>query len=87
MTPFALTYSFHVVPHIGHLYSTVIADILARWEMIRNPFRQVLYTTGTDEHGLKIQQAAKEAGISPLELCDSTSQRFKVCDLDLNHNY
>lgn len=68
----------YIVPHIGHLYSTIIADILVRWETMRNPFRRVLYTTGTDEHGLKIQQAAKNAGKSPLELCDSMSQRFRV---------
>lgn len=69
----------YAVPHIGHLYSTVIADIFARWERMRNPFRQILYTTGTDEHGLKVQRAAKDAGMSPLELCDTLSQSFKVC--------
>lgn len=67
----------NAAPHIGHLYSTVIADILARWQQIRNPTRPALYTTGTDEHGLKIQQAAKARGQSPRELCDSTSQFFR----------
>lgn len=67
-----------IVPHIGHLYSMVVADILARWEFLRNPFRDILYTTGTDEHGLKIQQAAKSQQMLPSELSDVTSQRFKV---------
>ncbi|PVG02304.1 hypothetical protein CPB86DRAFT_726266 [Serendipita vermifera] len=67
----------NAAPHIGHLYSMVIADILARWEIMKNPFRDVYYTTGTDEHGLKIQQAAKLEGIPPLQLADYTSERFR----------
>lgn len=67
-----------IAPHIGHLYSTVVADIFARWERFRNPRRPVRYTTGTDEHGLKIQQAASNKALQLLELCDSTSGRFRV---------
>ncbi|KAG8763948.1 methionyl-tRNA synthetase [Ceratobasidium sp. 423] len=65
-------------PHIGHLYSMVIADILARYSRLRHPLRKVVFSTGTDEHGLKIQQAARNKGLSPEELCDRLSSRFKV---------
>ncbi|KDN49077.1 hypothetical protein RSAG8_02430, partial [Rhizoctonia solani AG-8 WAC10335] len=69
-------------PHIGHLYSMVLADILARYSRLRHPLRQVVFSTGTDEHGLKIQQAAKDRGVSPQELCDQLSSKFKVRELD-----
>ncbi|KAG8808098.1 methionyl-tRNA synthetase [Serendipita sp. 399] len=77
----------NAAPHIGHLYSIVIADIFARWEKMRNPSRTVLYTTGTDEHGLKIQQAAKAQGLSPLQLSDLTSQRFRNLVKDAGLDY
>lgn len=67
-----------IAPHIGHLYSIVVADIFARWERFRNPHRAVRYTTGTDEHGLKIQQVASGKALEPLYLCDSTSACFRV---------
>eukprot|EP01119_Soliformovum_irregulare_P018736 TRINITY_DN5799_c0_g2_i1.p1 TRINITY_DN5799_c0_g2~~TRINITY_DN5799_c0_g2_i1.p1 ORF type:complete len:391 (-),score=71.39 TRINITY_DN5799_c0_g2_i1:920-2092(-) len=62
-------------PHIGHLYSALIADCLARWNRIKG--NDVLLTTGTDEHGMKIQQAAEKAGISPQEFCDNYSAEFQ----------
>ncbi|CAE6406518.1 unnamed protein product [Rhizoctonia solani] len=65
-------------PHIGHLYSMVLADILARYSRLRHPLRRVVFSTGTDEHGLKIQQAAKDKGVSPQELCDRLSSKFKI---------
>ncbi|CAE6428683.1 unnamed protein product [Rhizoctonia solani] len=65
-------------PHIGHLYSMVLADILARYSRLRHPLRQVVFSTGTDEHGLKIQQAAKDREVSPQELCDQLSSKFKM---------
>lgn len=68
-------------PHIGHLYSLIVADIFARWQRLRNPSCDVLYTTGTDEHGLKIQQAAQAQRLLPKELCDLTSRRFQVITL------
>ncbi|KAG9053155.1 methionyl-tRNA synthetase [Serendipita sp. 407] len=77
----------NAAPHIGHLYSTVVADIFARWAKMRNPSRPILYTTGTDEHGLKIQQAAKSQGMSPLKLSDMTSQRFRDLAKDANLEY
>ncbi|KAG8714025.1 methionyl-tRNA synthetase [Ceratobasidium sp. 395] len=65
-------------PHIGHLYSMVVADILARYSRLRHPLRRVAFSTGTDEHGLKIQQAAKENKMAPSDFCDMLSERFKV---------
>ncbi|KAG0255502.1 methionyl-tRNA synthetase, partial [Actinomortierella ambigua] len=63
------------VPHIGHLHSAVLADTLKRFHEMKG--RKVMLSTGTDEHGLKIQQAASAAGVSEIELCNNVSQRFK----------
>jgi methionyl-tRNA synthetase len=65
-------------PHIGHLHSIVLTDVLARFARLRNPDREVVYTTGTDEHGLKIQQAAKAQNVGEEEFCARVSERFKV---------
>lgn len=62
-------------PHIGHLYTTVYADTYSRWHRSRGS--EVLFTTGMDEHGLKIQQQSALLGISPQEFCDKTASRFK----------
>ncbi len=62
-------------PHIGHAYTTVHADVLARWRRLHGD--DVLFLTGTDEHGLKIQRAAEERGISPQEQTDLTSARYR----------
>ncbi|KAL5523837.1 hypothetical protein ACEPAG_8010 [Sanghuangporus baumii] len=66
------------VPHIGHLYSLVIADIFARHARISVPAssRLVNFITGTDEHGLKIQKAAQERRMEPQEFCDRLCQAF-----------
>jgi methionyl-tRNA synthetase len=62
-------------PHLGHTYTTVIGDALARWHRLRGD--EVMYLTGTDEHGLKMQRAAQERGITPQELADQTSIRYR----------
>lgn len=62
----------------------VLADILARYSRLRHPLRQVAFSTGTDEHGLKIQQAAKENYLSPPELCDRLSSKFKAYHRNLS---
>ncbi|KAG1742256.1 tRNA synthetases class I (M)-domain-containing protein [Suillus paluster] len=67
----------NAVPHIGHLYSLVTADIFARFARISEPNRPVHFLTGTDEHGLKIQKAAKDRGIEPSSLCDTLSEQFR----------
>jgi methionyl-tRNA synthetase len=69
-------YYVNDAPHIGHAYTTVIADALARWHRLLGD--NTFFLTGTDEHGLKIQRAAEANGISPKEMADRTSERF--CD-------
>ncbi|GHJ88770.1 hypothetical protein NliqN6_5172 [Naganishia liquefaciens] len=64
-------------PHIGHLHSLLLADTLARYARLRRPDTPVRFATGTDEHGLKIQQAAERAGVQPGEFCDEISRRFR----------
>ncbi len=68
-------YYVNDAPHIGHAYTTVHADVLARWRRLHGD--DVLFLTGTDEHGLKIQRAAEERGVSPQEWADTTSARFR----------
>jgi methionyl-tRNA synthetase len=68
-------YYVNDVPHIGHAYTTVIADALARWHRLLGD--DVFFLTGTDEHGLKVQRAAADNGLSPKEHADRTSERFK----------
>ncbi|KAI0355421.1 hypothetical protein OH77DRAFT_1454710 [Trametes cingulata] len=67
----------NAAPHIGHLHSLVVADIFARHAKLVNPDRPVRFVTGTDEHGLKIQNAAKAKGMEPLEFCDELSVHFR----------
>ena len=82
----------NAAPHVGHLHSMVLADVLKRWQRLMTPNRDVsstlhpeptpypmsLLSTGTDEHGLKVQQAAERAGVSPQSLCDTNSDRFRA---------
>jgi methionyl-tRNA synthetase len=63
------------VPHIGHAYSSVAADALARWRRLWGD--DVMFLTGTDEHGLKMQRTAEAEGISPKDLVDRTSPAFR----------
>ncbi|MGH0171970.1 UNVERIFIED_CONTAM: hypothetical protein FKN15_001484 [Acipenser sinensis] len=65
----------NAAPHIGHLYSAVIADCLHRYKQMRGFTSK--FSTGTDEHGLKIQQAADAAGKDPLSFCTEVSEKFK----------
>lgn len=77
---FATTPIFYVNadPHIGHLHSTLLADVYTRHARLRTPATPAIMCTGTDEHGLKIQRVAEAKGIPPKELCDNVSERFKV---------
>ena len=61
-------------PHIGHAYTTILADVLARYH--RNAGRETFFLTGLDEHGQKVQQAAKDRGIEPQQHCDEMAPRF-----------
>ena len=61
-------------PHIGHLYSSLLADAITRWQKIKHhSISNVIFSTGTDEHGLKIERAATASGRTPLEFCDEIS--------------
>ncbi len=62
-------------PHLGHAYTTILADALARFD--RQEGREVRFLTGTDEHGQKIQEEAEKRGIEPLQLCDQMAERFR----------
>ena len=62
-------------PHIGHSYTTVLADVLARSH--RSLSEPTFFLTGTDEHGQKVQQAAEKRGVAPLAHCDETVVRFQ----------
>ena len=68
-------YYVNDVPHVGHAYTTVIADALARWHRLLGD--DVFFLTGTDEHGLKVQRAAEANGLTPQEQADRTSERYR----------
>ena len=69
-------------PHMGHAYSSIIADFFARFKTIDN--FEVHFLTGTDEHGLKIQRSAEKAGQDPLKFCDQISETFRDLSKVLN---
>ncbi len=69
-------------PHIGHAYSSIIADVFARFK--RNDGWNVHFLTGTDEHGLKIQKAAEKANLDPLTYCNNISKVFRSLSKKLN---
>ena len=69
-------------PHMGHAYSSIIADFFARFKSIDD--YNVHFLTGTDEHGLKIQRSAEKVGKKPKEFCDKISQTFKDLSKTLN---
>ena len=68
-------YYVNDAPHIGHAYTTVTADALARWHRLAGD--EVFFLTGTDEHGLNVQRRAEANGLTPQEQADRTSERFK----------
>jgi len=72
-------------PHAGHAYTTIAADVLARWHRIRG--RDVFFLTGTDEHGAKVAEAASVAGRKPKEFCDQIAGKFKKTWQNLNIDY
>jgi len=69
-------------PHMGHAYSSIIADFFARFKRIDG--FNVNFLTGTDEHGLKIQRAAEKRGLDTLKFCDEISQTFRDLSKTLN---
>ncbi|MDD5233372.1 MAG: methionine--tRNA ligase [Syntrophales bacterium] len=75
-------YYVNASPHIGHAYTTVVADVMARF--YRNNGYRTFFMTGTDEHGDKIAEAAKKAGITPKEYADRISAQFRALWPQLN---
>ncbi|MGB2142770.1 MAG: methionine--tRNA ligase, partial [Candidatus Puniceispirillaceae bacterium] len=70
-------------PHIGHAYTTLACDVMARFKRLDG--YDVMFLTGTDEHGQKVQAAAEKAGISPQAFTDKVSQNFR--DLTTRMNF
>jgi methionyl-tRNA synthetase len=88
MSKFYITTPIYYVndrPHIGHAYTTVAADILARWHKQKGD--EVFFLTGTDEHGAKVAEAAQKAGQKPQEFCDQKTKDFKKAWELLNVKY
>ena len=69
-------YYVNDIPHIGHAYTTIIADVLARYSRMIG--LDTMFVTGTDEHGQKIEEAAKSRGRTPKEYADEISGKFKT---------
>ena len=69
-------------PHMGHAYSSIVADIFARFKRLEG--YNVLFLTGTDEHGLKIQREAEKLKKNPIDFCDEISKKFKELTKILN---
>jgi methionyl-tRNA synthetase len=87
--PFYVTTPIYYVndaPHIGHAYTTVAADVLARWRRLWGD--DVMFLTGTDEHGLKIQRAAEAHGVTPEEWSERNSDLFRAAwdGLDITYD-
>ena len=78
-------YYVNDVPHIGHAYTTIAADILARWK--RSSGYDVFFLTGTDEHGLKIQRAAERACEKPKQFVDALVKKWRTIFDKLNISY
>ncbi|OGF28217.1 methionine--tRNA ligase [Candidatus Falkowbacteria bacterium RIFOXYB2_FULL_47_14] len=78
-------YYVNAKPHIGHTYTTVAADVLARFHKLTGA--RVFFATGTDEHGAKIAQKAKSENKDPLEFTDEISGQFKKAWSDINIKY
>ena len=86
--PYYITTAIHYPngkPHIGHAYETVAADVAARFQRLRG--REVRFQTGTDEHGLKMAQKARDLGITPSQLADEMSSHFRALFDRMNVSY
>ncbi|MBD3244996.1 MAG: methionine--tRNA ligase [Candidatus Moranbacteria bacterium] len=75
-------YYVNAKPHIAHAYTTLIADVLARYLRLKG--KKVFFLTGTDEHGAKVAQKAQEFGKNPQEFCDQVAGQFEKAWLNLD---
>jgi len=78
-------YYVNAPPHLGHAYTTIAADILARFYRFQK--RDVFFLTGTDEHGIKIEKAAQQMKKTPQKLCNENAKLFKKTWRNLNISY
>src|SRR6188768_1225812 len=80
-------YYVNAAPHLGHAYTTIGADALARHHRQRG--EDVFFLTGTDEHGEPVALAAEREGVSPQELADRNAERFKALmpKLDVTNDF
>ncbi|BAM41451.1 methionyl-tRNA synthetase [Theileria orientalis strain Shintoku] len=72
-------------PHVGHAYEAVLCDVISRFYKVFG--RRVIFSTGTDEHGIKVMTTAKQQNKTPIELCDYYSNHFKILYKKLLVNY
>ena len=83
--PFYITTPIYYVngaPHLGHAYTSIAADAVARWNRLDG--KDVFFLTGTDEHGGKVEKAALDAGMAPQAFVDEVSQKFRELGTLLN---
>ncbi|MCJ7578942.1 MAG: methionine--tRNA ligase, partial [Candidatus Aminicenantes bacterium] len=78
-------YYVNDVPHIGHAYTTIITDAIARFKKLAG--YDVFFLTGTDEHGQKVEKSSQEKGMTPIELADKMMVRFQELWKALNISY
>ena len=78
-------YYINDLPHIGHAYTTIAADVLARWRRAHGD--RVLFLTGTDEHGQKVARAAEAGGLDPQAWTDQIVERWKATWAELDIAY
>ncbi|MCT6856315.1 MAG: class I tRNA ligase family protein, partial [Bombella apis] len=67
-------------PHIGHAYTSIACDVIARFHRLDG--QEVLFVSGTDEHGQKVEQSAKAQSVPPQEFADRISQSFRQMQRD-----
>lgn len=75
-------YYVNDAPHIGHAYTSIACDVLARFHRLKN--HQVFFLTGTDEHGQKVEKSASNKSKNPQQFCDEVSQKFRELATFLN---
>ena len=80
-------YYVNDAPHIGHAYTTVLADVLNRYHKLFG--EKTYFLTGTDEHGQKVQQSAHARNLSPQAHCDELVERFREiwAELEIQPNF
>ena len=69
-------YYVNGAPHIGHAYTSLAADVVARWKRLEGC--DVFFLTGTDEHGQKVEKAALDAGLDPQSFTDGVADQFRA---------